>query len=174
MLTPAILAHRRRNSRKAARSRSDLERAPSRADGFAAFSPSPGSVNPPRLIVIEYHGGGKRETPLPSSARRSPRHRRHLDQAGAAMDEMKWDKWRPRVSALCSRPRSQLPLNLIGLIPPPKTCPAGRLSPGDIITTRDGKPSRSQHRRGGPHHPRRRDSPRAADYKPSVILDIRR
>ncbi|HEV3271425.1 MAG TPA: leucyl aminopeptidase [Candidatus Methylacidiphilales bacterium] len=113
-------------------------------DGFGGIlAVGQGSANPPRLIVLEYRGGGKRETPVALVGKAIT-----FDTGGisikpaATMDEMKWDKMGGLavLGILLAAADLKLPLNLIGLIPSAENMPGpDAYRPGDIITTLDGK-----------------------------------
>jgi len=145
MLTPAILAAR---ALELANSRAltvkvwnerHLER-----DGFGGIlAVGKGSVNPPRLIVIEYRGGVKRDAPIALVGKAVTFDTGGISiKPGAAMDEMKWDKMGgcAVLGILLASADLKLPLNLVGLIPSAENMPGpDAYRPGDIITTRDGK-----------------------------------
>jgi leucyl aminopeptidase len=145
MLTPAILAdkaqelaHGRALTVKIWNER-HLKR-----DGFGGIlAVGQGSTNPPRLIVLEYRGGGKRDTPVALVGKAVTFDTGGISiKPGAAMDEMKWDKMGGLavLGILLAAAELKLPLNLIGLIPSAENMPGpDAYRPGDIITTRDGK-----------------------------------
>ena len=145
MLTPAILAEK---AQELAQGRAlgvkvwnerHLKR-----DGFGGIlAVGMGSVNPPRLIVIEYRGGAKREAPVALVGKAVTFDTGGISlKPGAAMDEMKWDKMGGLavLGMMLAAADLKLPLNLIGLIPSAENMPGpDAYRPGDIITTRDGK-----------------------------------
>jgi leucyl aminopeptidase len=145
MLTPAILAEK---AQELAQGRALTvkiwnERHLAR-DGFGGIlAVGRGSVNPPRLIVLEYRGGGKREIPIALVGKAVTFDTGGISiKSGAAMDEMKWDKMGGLavLGILLAAADLKLPLNLIGLIPSAENMPGpDAYRPGDIITTRDGK-----------------------------------
>ena len=145
MLTPAILAEK---AQKLAKSRALTvkvwnERHLAR-DGFGGIlAVGQGSVNPPRLIVLEYRGGAKREAPIALVGKAVTFDTGGISiKPGAAMDEMKWDKMGGLavLGIMLAAADLKLPLNLIGLIPSAENMPGpDAYRPGDIITTRDGK-----------------------------------
>jgi len=145
MLTPAILAEKAQELAKdrALTVKIWNERHLKR-DGFGGIlAVGQGSVHPPRLIVLEYRGGGKRETPLALVGKAITFDTGGISiKPGAAMDEMKWDKMGGLavLGILLAAADLKLPLNLIGLIPSAENMPGpDAYRPGDIITTRDGK-----------------------------------
>jgi len=145
MLTPALLAEK---AQELAQGRAlgvkvwnerHLKR-----DGFGGIlAVGMGSVNPPRLIVIEYRGGAKREAPVALVGKAVTFDTGGISlKPGAAMDEMKWDKMGGLavLGMMLAAADLKLPLNLIGLIPSAENMPGpDAYRPGDIITTRDGK-----------------------------------
>jgi leucyl aminopeptidase len=145
MLTPAILAEKAQefSQGRALRVKVWNERHLAR-DGFGGIlAVGQGSVNPPRLIVLEYRGGGKREAPIALVGKAITFDTGGISiKPGAAMDEMKWDKMGGLavLGILLAAADLKLPLNLIGLIPSAENMPGpDAYRPGDIITTRDGK-----------------------------------
>jgi len=145
MLTPAILAEKAQALAKdrALTVKIWNERHLKR-DGFGGIlAVGRGSVNPPRLIVLEYRGGGKRETPIALVGKAVTFDTGGISiKPGAQMDEMKWDKMGGLavLGILLAAADLKLPLNLVGLIPSAENMPGpDAYRPGDIITTRDGK-----------------------------------
>jgi len=145
MLTPAILAEKaqelahNRNLTVKVWNERHLKR-----DGFGGIlAVGQGSVHPPRLIVLEYRGGGKRETPIALVGKAITFDSGGISiKPGAQMDEMKWDKMGgiAVLGMMLAAADLKLPLNLIGLIPSAENMPGpDAYRPGDIITTRDGK-----------------------------------
>ena len=144
MLTPAILAkkaqelaHGHRLTVKVWNER-QLKR-----DGFGGIlAVGQGSINPPRLIVLEYRGG-KREAPIALVGKAVTFDTGGISiKPGAQMDEMKWDKMGGLavLGTMLAVAELKLPLNLIGLIPAAENMPGPEAyRPGDIITTLDGK-----------------------------------
>ncbi len=113
-------------------------------DGFGGIlAVGRGSAHPPRLIVLEYRGGGKRETPLALVGKAVTFDTGGISiKPGAQMDEMKWDKMGGLavLGILLAAADLKLPLNLVGLIPSAENMPGpDAYRPGDIITTLDGK-----------------------------------
>jgi leucyl aminopeptidase len=145
MLTPAILAEKAQELAKTRALTVKVwnERHLAR-DGFGGIlAVGRGSVNPPRLIVLEYRGGGKRETPIALVGKAVTFDTGGISiKPGAQMDEMKWDKMGGLavLGIMLAAADLKLPLNLIGLIPSAENMPGpDAYRPGDIITTRDGK-----------------------------------
>ena len=145
LLTPAILADKAKElaSGRALSVKVWNERHLAR-DGFGGIlAVGQGSVHPPRLIVIEYRGGGKRETPIALVGKAITFDTGGISlKPGAQMDEMKWDKMGGLavLGMMLAAADLKLPVNLIGLIPSAENMPGpDAYRPGDIITTRDGK-----------------------------------
>jgi leucyl aminopeptidase len=145
LLTPAILAEK---AQELAKNRAltvkiwnerHLER-----DGFGGIlAVGQGSVNPPRLIVLEYRGGAKKDVPVALVGKAITFDSGGISlKPGAQMDEMKWDKMGGLavLGMMLAAADLKLPLNIIGLIPSAENLPGpDAYRPGDIITTRDGK-----------------------------------
>jgi leucyl aminopeptidase len=114
-------------------------------DGFGGIlGVGQGSTqHPPRLIVIEYKGGGKRETPVALVGKAITFDTGGISiKPGAAMDEMKWDKMGgcAVLGMMLAIADLKLPVNVVGLIPSAENMPGPEAyRPGDILTTRDGK-----------------------------------
>jgi leucyl aminopeptidase len=113
-------------------------------DGFGGIlAVGQGSSNPPRLIVIEYNGGAKREAPVALVGKAITFDTGGISiKPGAQMDEMKWDKMGGLavLGAILAAAALKLPVNLVALIPSAENMPGpDAYRPGDIITTRDGK-----------------------------------
>ena len=145
MLTPAILAEK---AQELAQGRALTVKVWNerhlKRDGFGGIlAVGQGSVNPPRLIVLEYRGGAKREAPIALVGKAVTFDTGGISiKPGAAMDEMKWDKMGgvAVLGMLLGAADLKLPLNIIGLIPSAENMPGpDAYRPGDIITTRDGK-----------------------------------
>lgn len=113
-------------------------------DGFGGIlSVGQGSAHPPRFIVMEYRGGGKKEAPVALVGKAVT-----FDSGGISikpsdrMDEMKWDKMGGLavLGIMIAAAKLKLPLNLIGLVPSAENLPGPHAyRPGDILTTVDGK-----------------------------------
>jgi leucyl aminopeptidase len=145
MVTPAVVAEKAQElaSGRALRVKVWNERHLAR-DGFGGIlAVGQGSKNPPRLIVLEYRGGPKREAPIALVGKAITFDTGGISiKPGAAMDEMKWDKMGGLavLGMMLAIADLKLPLNVIGLIPSAENMPGpDAYRPGDIITTRDGK-----------------------------------
>jgi leucyl aminopeptidase len=145
MLTPPILAEkaqelvRERELSVKIWNERHLER-----EGFGGIlAVGKGSAHPPRMIVIEYHGGGKKDKPVALVGKAITFDTGGISlKPGAQMDEMKWDKMGGLavIGIMLAAADLKLPVNLVGLIPSAENMPGpNAYRPGDIITTRDGK-----------------------------------
>src|SRR5579885_2329285 len=121
-----------------------LKRAEIEKLGMGAFlAVARGSHEPPRLIIIEYRGGGAGAAPVALVGKGIT-----FDTGGisikpaAAMDEMKYDMCGAAsvLGALQAAAELRLPLNLVGVIPATENMPGGSATrPADIVTTLSGQ-----------------------------------
>ena len=148
MLTPAILAEK---AQELAQSRALTVKVWNerhlKRDGFGGIlAVGRGSVNPPRLIVLEYRGGAKRETPIALVGKAVTFDTGGISlKPGAAMDEMKWDKMGGLavLGIMLAAADLKLPLNLIGLIPSAENMPGPTpIAPATSSPPATAKPSR--------------------------------
>jgi leucyl aminopeptidase len=112
--------------------------------GMGAFlAVAKGSHQPPKLIVMEYHGG-KRDAPPVALVGKGIT----FDTGGisikpaAEMDEMKFDMCGAAsvLGTLKAAALMRLPLNIVGVIPATENMPGGHaVKPGDIVTTMSGQ-----------------------------------
>jgi len=126
----------------------------------------PGQRRAARFIVLDYRGARRSRAPLVLVGKGVT-----FDTGGIslkdppAMDEMKYDMCGAAtvLAAIDFAARSELKINLVGLIPTCENMPDGRaVKPGDIVTSASGPDGRdSQHRRGRPADPVRRTRLRA-------------
>ena len=145
MLTPAILAEKVRGLTEGHPLTVKIwDERQLKRDGFGGIlGVGQGSSHPPRLIQIEYRGGGKREAPVALVGKAVTFDTGGISiKPGAAMDEMKWDKMGGMavIGIMLAAAALKLPLNLVGLIPSAENMPGpDAYRPGDILTTFDGK-----------------------------------
>ena len=121
-----------------------LEEADMRELGMGALlSVARGSRQPPKFIIIEYHGGKENEAPIMLVGKGLT-----FDAGGisikpaASMDEMKFDMCGGAsvLGVFEAVAELQLPLNVIGLIPSSENLPDGNANkPGDIVTSMSGQ-----------------------------------
>ena len=119
--------------------RKDMERL-----GMGSFlAVAQGSVQPPKLIVVEYRGGGKNEAPVALVGKGIT-----FDTGGISikpageMDEMKFDMCGAAsvLGTLRAVALMRLPLNVVGVIPATENMPDGNaIKPGDVVTTMSGQ-----------------------------------
>jgi leucyl aminopeptidase len=102
-----------------------------------------GSAEPPRFIVLDYRGARRSRAPLVLVGKGVT-----FDTGGIslkdppAMDEMKYDMCGAAtvLAAIDFAARSELKINLVGLIPTCENMPDGRaVKPGDIVTSASGQ-----------------------------------
>jgi leucyl aminopeptidase len=102
-----------------------------------------GSVEPPRLIVLEYNGGKPKSAPIALVGKGIT-----FDTGGislkppAAMDEMKYDMCGAAtvLGVFKAVAALKLPINLVGVIPTCENMPSGTATkPGDIVTSMSGQ-----------------------------------
>jgi leucyl aminopeptidase len=102
-----------------------------------------GSCQPPKLIVMEYHGGARDAQTIVLVGKGIT-----FDAGGISikpapeMDEMKFDMCGAAsvFGALRAAALMQLPLNVVGLIPATENMPGGNATkPGDIVRTLSGQ-----------------------------------
>jgi len=147
LLTPAILADKAQELGQARGLTVKIwNERQLKSEGFGGIlAVGQGSVNPPRLIVLEYRGGakGKKEAPIALIGKAVTFDTGGISiKPGAQMDEMKWDKMGGMavLGIMLAAAELKLPLNLVGLIPSAENMPGpDAYRPGDIITTLDGK-----------------------------------
>jgi len=144
--TPTYLADQARELARTHRNLkvSVLKRAEIEKLGMGAFmAVARGSHEPPRLIVIEYRGGGAVMAPVALVGKGIT-----FDTGGisikpaAAMDEMKYDMCGAAtvLGVLQAVAELKLPLNLVGVIPATENMPGGNATrPADIVTTLSGQ-----------------------------------
>jgi len=102
-----------------------------------------GSVREPRMIILEYNGGNKKDAPIALVGKGVV-----FDAGGislkpsAGMEEMKMDMGGGAavIGAVTAAALLKLPCNLIGIIPAVENMPSGTaIRPGDILTSHSGK-----------------------------------
>jgi leucyl aminopeptidase len=112
--------------------------------GMGAFlAIARGSRQPPRLILMEYHGGARAARPVALVGKGIT-----FDAGGISikpaldMDEMKFDMCGAAsvFGAMHAAALMKLPLNIVGIIPATENMPGGNaIKPGDIVTTMSGQ-----------------------------------
>jgi leucyl aminopeptidase len=102
-----------------------------------------GSRQPPKLIVIEYHGGPRDAPPVVLVGKGITFDTGGVDiKSSAAMEQMKFDMCGAAsvFGALRAAARMRLRLNVVGIIPAAENMPDGNaMKPGDVVTTMSGQ-----------------------------------
>ena len=109
----------------------------------ALLSVARGSVQPPKLIIVEYRGGPAGQRPVALVGKGVT-----FDTGGislkpaAEMDEMKFDMCGAAsvLGTLKAIAEMKLRINVVGIMPATENMPGGRATkPGDIVTTMSGQ-----------------------------------
>ncbi len=107
------------------------------------LSVSKGSIQPGKMIIMQYHGGKPDEAPLVLVGKGITFDTGGISlKPGAAMDEMKFDMSGAAsvLGTMSACIAMQLPANVIGVIAAAENMPGGKASkPGDIVTSMSGK-----------------------------------
>jgi len=107
------------------------------------LSVAKGSRQPPRLIVMEYHGSKKAGHPVVLVGKGITFDSGGISiKPGAAMDEMKYDMCGAAsvFGTLLAVSELKLPINVVGVVPTCENLPDGNASkPGDIVTSMSGQ-----------------------------------
>ena len=107
------------------------------------LSVAKGSRQPPKLIVMEYHGGKKPGQPIVLVGKGITFDSGGISiKPGQAMDEMKYDMCGAAsvLGTLHAVAELKLPINVIGVVPTCENLPDGNASkPGDIVTSMSGQ-----------------------------------
>jgi leucyl aminopeptidase len=121
-----------------------LERKDCARLGMGSFlAVAQGSEEPPKFIVLRYHGAGKADAPLVLVGKGIT-----FDSGGisikpaAEMDEMKFDMGGAAsvLGTLRAVADAKAKVNLIGIIPACENLPSGRsVKPGDVVTSLSGQ-----------------------------------
>jgi leucyl aminopeptidase len=102
-----------------------------------------GSRQPPKLIVMEYHGGKRDAAPVALVGKGITFDTGGISlKPGAEMDEMKFDMCGAAsvLGAMKAIASMRLPLNVVGVIPATENMPGGNaIKPGDVVTTMSGQ-----------------------------------
>jgi leucyl aminopeptidase len=109
----------------------------------ALLSVSNGSVEPAKLVTMEYNGGNKDERPIVLVGKGITFDTGGISlKPGATMDEMKFDMCGAAsvlgtIKACCEL---EVPINVVGVIACAENMPDGRATkPGDVVTTMSGQ-----------------------------------
>jgi leucyl aminopeptidase len=102
-----------------------------------------GSRQPPKLIVMEYHGGAREAPPVVLVGKGITFDAGGLSiKSSSDMEEMKFDMCGAAsvFGALRAAALMELPLNVVGIIPAAENMPDGNaIKPGDVVTTMSGQ-----------------------------------
>jgi leucyl aminopeptidase len=143
--TPSMLAAEARKLGKAEGLKVEvLDRKEIEALGMGSFlSVAQGSDEPPRFIVMHYHGAAKSQAPLVLVGKGITFDSGGISlKPGAEMDEMKFDMGGAAsvIGTLCAVARLKPAVNLIGVIAAAENMPSGKaLKPGDVVTSLSGQ-----------------------------------
>ena len=112
--------------------------------GMGSFlSVARGSEEPPRFIVMQYKGAGKKDAPVVLVGKGITFDTGGISlKPGADMDEMKFDMCGAAsvLGTLRSVAELKLKVNLVGLIPTCDNMPSGKATkPGDVVTSMSGQ-----------------------------------
>ncbi|NCS65186.1 MAG: leucyl aminopeptidase [Hydrogenophilales bacterium CG03_land_8_20_14_0_80_62_28] len=112
--------------------------------GMGSFlSVAKGSEQPPKFIVMQYHGGAKGAKPVVLVGKGITFDSGGISlKPGAEMDEMKYDMCGAAsvLGSMQALAELGLALNVVGLIPTCENLPSGRANkPGDIVTSMSGQ-----------------------------------
>jgi leucyl aminopeptidase len=142
----------------------------------ALLSVARGSRQPPKLIVLEYHGGKEGEAPVALVGKGLT-----FDAGGisikpaANMDEMKYDMCGGAsvLGAVKAAAELKLPLNIVGIIPSSENLPDGDANkPGDIVTSMSGQTVEVLNTDAEGRLILSDALTYAERYKPAVVIDI--
>jgi leucyl aminopeptidase len=101
-----------------------------------------GAAEPPRLIVLEYHGAAAKGRPVVLVGKGITFDSGGISiKPGAGMEEMKSDMagGAAVLGTMAAAARLQLPVNLIGIVPSAENMPDGKsYKPGDVLTSMSG------------------------------------
>jgi len=102
-----------------------------------------GSAEPPRLIVLEYRGGGDKDRPVALVGKGVTFDSGGISiKPGAGMEEMKTDMAGAAavLGTLEAAAGLKLPINLVGIVPTVENMPDGKAyKPGDVLTSLSGQ-----------------------------------
>ncbi|MEO6323874.1 MAG: leucyl aminopeptidase [Thermoanaerobaculia bacterium] len=134
-----------------------------------------GSVEEPRFVVLEYHGGRKGDRPVALVGKGIT-----FDSGGISikpadrMGDMKWDMMGAAtvVGVLLAAADLELPVNLVGLMPLTENMPSGSAyKPGDVVRFRNGKTAEIDNTDAEGRVVLADALDYAAEWKPEIILD---
>jgi leucyl aminopeptidase len=107
------------------------------------LSVAAGSDTPPKLIVINYQGGKAKSKPVVLVGKAVTFDSGGISlKPGRGMDEMKYDMCGGAsvLGVMSALIETQLPINVVGIIPATENMPNGRATkPGDVVTSMSGQ-----------------------------------
>lgn len=109
----------------------------------ALLAVAQGSHQPPKLIVLQYHGADKKQKPVVLVGKGVTFDSGGISlKPGAGMEEMKFDMCGAAsvLGIFKAVAELKLPINLVGVMPTTENLPGGGATkPGDIVTTMSGQ-----------------------------------
>lgn len=140
------------------------------------LSVTAGTEQPAKMIVLEYKGGTRGSKPVVLVGKGVTFDSGGISlKPGAGMDEMKYDMCGAAsvFGTLSAAADSQLPLNVVGIIPTVENMPSGRATkPGDIVTSMSGQTIEILNTDAEGRLILCDALTYAGRYKPSVVVDI--
>ncbi len=141
-MTPTVLAKTARGIARGKVSLEVLDRKEAERIGMGAYlSVARGSAEPPKFIVLNYHGG--RGAPIALIGKSITFDSGGISiKPGEGMEKMKYDMAGGAVvlAVIKAAAEMRLPVNLIGVLPAAENLPGGSASkPGDVVRSMGGK-----------------------------------
>jgi leucyl aminopeptidase len=178
VVTPTYIANQARKIAKESHVRCTvLDRPQMQRLGMGALlGVAQGSSEPPKFVILEYHGGRPAERPVVLVGKTVT-----FDSGGISlkpadnMEQMKADMTGGAavLAAIRAAARLRLPLNVVGIIPATENMPGGRATkPGDILTSLSGKTIEVINTDAEGRLILADGLTYAARYKPAVLVDI--
>jgi leucyl aminopeptidase len=142
--TPTYLAERAMQMQELGINTSILDEEQMRELGMGSLlSVSAGSVEPAKLIVMEYRGAGENAKPYALVGKGITFDTGGISlKPGAAMDEMKFDMCGAAsvFGAVHAVAKMKLPINLVAIVAAAENMPSGNATkPGDVVTSMSGQ-----------------------------------
>lgn len=154
-----------------------IEKAEAESLGMGAFlGVARGSQEPPKFIILEYHGGRKKEPPVVIVGKSIT-----FDSGGISikpaekMEQMKTDMsgGATVLGTIKASARLKLPVTVIGILPAAENMPSGTaVKPGDVVRTMSGKTVEVINTDAEGRMVLADALTYATRYKPSAIIDL--
>ncbi len=154
-----------------------LERADAERLGMGAFlGVARGSLEPPKFIILEYHGTKRKEAPVVLVGKTIT-----FDSGGISikpaekMEQMKDDMagGAAVLGTLKAAAQLKLPLSLVGILPATENMPSGTaIKPGDVVTALSGQTIEVINTDAEGRMVLADGLTYAARYKPAMIIDL--